>query len=62
LGATVDVLFENENKRGYITGFSENYVKVRSPWNSMLANTIQRVTLQSIDEEGFVRFEKTVKA
>ncbi|MDG1028596.1 MAG: tRNA (N(6)-L-threonylcarbamoyladenosine(37)-C(2))-methylthiotransferase MtaB [Flavobacteriaceae bacterium] len=62
LGATVDVLFENENKRGYITGFSENYVKVRSPWNPMLANTIQRVTLQSIDEEGFVRFEKTVKA
>ncbi|MDA9679710.1 tRNA (N(6)-L-threonylcarbamoyladenosine(37)-C(2))-methylthiotransferase MtaB [Flavobacteriaceae bacterium] len=62
LGATVDVLFENENKKGFITGFSENYVKVRSPWNPMLANTIQRVVLQSIDDEGFVRFEKKVKA
>ena len=61
LGATVDVLFENENKRGYITGFSENYVKVRAPWNPELANRIERVTLQSIDHEGFVRFEKTVK-
>ncbi len=62
LGATVDVLLENENKKGFITGFSENYVKVRSPWNPMLANTIQRVVLQSIDDEGFVRFEKKVKA
>jgi threonylcarbamoyladenosine tRNA methylthiotransferase MtaB len=61
LGAAVDVLFENENKRGYITGFSENYVKVRAPWNPELANRIERVTLQSIDQEGFVRFEKTVK-
>jgi threonylcarbamoyladenosine tRNA methylthiotransferase MtaB len=61
LGAAVDVLFENENKRGYITGFSENYVKVRGPWNPELANRIERVTLQSIDQEGFVRFEKTVK-
>ena len=61
LGATVDVLFENDNKRGYITGFSENYVKVRSPWNPMMANTIQKVSLKSIDEEGFVRFNKTVK-
>ena len=62
LGATVDVLFENENKKGFITGFSENYVKVRSPWNPMLANTIQRVVLQSIDDEGVVRCEKKVKA
>ena len=54
-------LFENDNKRGYITGFSENYVKVRSPWNPMMANTIQKVSLKSIDEEGFVRFNKTVK-
>ena len=58
LGANVNVLFENENKRGYITGFSENYVKVRTPWNPLLANSIERVTLKSIDEEGFVRFEK----
>ena len=62
LGATVDVLLENDNKKGFITGFSENYVKVRSPWNPMLANTIKRVALKSIDDEGFVRFEKMVKA
>ena len=58
LGANVNVLFENENKRGYITGLSENYVKVRTPWNPFLANRMESVTLKSIDEEGFVRFEK----
>ena len=55
LGTTVNVLFENENKRGYITGFSENYIKVRAPWNPGLVNKIFSVTLQSIDQEGFVR-------
>ena len=29
LGKTEEVLFEGENKKGYITGFSKNYVKVR---------------------------------
>ena len=61
LGTTVNVLFENENKRGYITGFSENYIKVRAPWNPGLVNKIFSVTLQSIDQEGFVRFKKTTK-
>ena len=61
LGTTVKVLFENENKRGYITGFSENYIKVRAPWNPGLVNKIFKVTLQSIDQEGFVRFKKDLK-
>jgi threonylcarbamoyladenosine tRNA methylthiotransferase MtaB len=57
----VKVLFENENKKGYINGFSENYVKVRTPWNPDLTNRIEQVSLQSIDKEGFVRIEKTIK-
>ena len=61
LGEKVNVLFENENKRGYITGFSENYVKVRTPWNPQIVNRMEQVVLQSIDQEGFARFEKTVK-
>ena len=27
------VLFESENKSGYVHGFTENYVKVKTPWN-----------------------------
>ncbi|MFC0605013.1 tRNA (N(6)-L-threonylcarbamoyladenosine(37)-C(2))-methylthiotransferase MtaB [Winogradskyella pulchriflava] len=51
------VLFEGENKEGYIHGFTENYVKVKTPWNPGLVNTLHKVSLTSIDEDGLVRFE-----
>ena len=57
LGATLDVLFEGENKKGYIHGFTQNYVKVKAPWNPELVNTLHQVTLTSIDEDGLVRFD-----
>ena len=51
------VLFEGENKEGYIHGFTENYVKVKTPWNPNLVNTLHQVELSEIDEDGLVRFE-----
>ena len=51
------VLFEGENKEGYIHGFTENYVKVKTPWNPELVNTLHDVTLISIDNDGLVRFQ-----
>jgi len=56
LGNTLTALFENENKEGYINGFTENYVKVKTPWNPDLVNTLHAVTLTEIDEDGLVRF------
>ena len=56
LGTQRTVLFESENKEGYIQGFTENYVKVRSPWDPTLCNTLQEVELTEIDEDGLVRF------
>lgn len=50
------VLFEGENKEGYIHGFTENYVKVKVPWNPELVNTIHKVKLTKIGEDGLVRF------
>jgi threonylcarbamoyladenosine tRNA methylthiotransferase MtaB len=50
------VLFEGENKEGYIHGFTENYVKVKAPWNPELVNTLHKVKLTKIDEDGLVRF------
>ncbi|TNJ43480.1 tRNA (N(6)-L-threonylcarbamoyladenosine(37)-C(2))-methylthiotransferase MtaB [Tamlana fucoidanivorans] len=50
------VLFESENKEGYIHGFTENYVKVKAPWNPELVNTLHVVELTHIDEDGLVRF------
>ena len=33
LGTNQQVLWEGENKKGYIHGFTANYVKVRTIWN-----------------------------
>ena len=52
-----EVLFESENKKGYITGFTENYIRVRTPWNPALTNTLLKVKLDRIDDEGFVRIK-----
>ncbi|KAB1159845.1 MULTISPECIES: tRNA (N(6)-L-threonylcarbamoyladenosine(37)-C(2))-methylthiotransferase MtaB [Tenacibaculum] len=57
IGNTLTVLFESENKEGYIHGFTENYVKVKTPWNPELVNTLHTVTLTKIDEDGIVRFD-----
>lgn len=57
IGTTRTVLFEGENKEGYIHGFTENYVKVKTPWNPELVNTLHKVELTKIDEDGLVRFE-----
>ena len=57
LGSIRRVLFEGENKEGYIHGFTENYVKVKAPWNPALVNTIHDVELTEIGYDGFVRFK-----
>lgn len=57
LGTTRTVLFEGENKEGYIHGFTENYVKVKMPWDPGMVNTLKQVTLTEIDVDGLVRFE-----
>ena len=57
LGTVQSVLFEAENKEGYIHGFTRNYVKVKTPWNPALVNTTQEVNLKEIDQDGLVRFE-----
>ena len=58
IGSTRTVLFEGENKEGYIHGFTENYVKVKTYWNPELVNTLQKVTLDFIDDDGLVRFKE----
>ncbi|MBA4317151.1 MAG: tRNA (N(6)-L-threonylcarbamoyladenosine(37)-C(2))-methylthiotransferase MtaB [Flavobacterium sp.] len=57
IGTNRTVLFETENKEGYIHGFTENYVRVKTPWNPELANTLQEINLTKIDEDGSVRMK-----
>lgn len=55
LGKEKTVLFESENKEGYIYGFTENYVRVKTPWNPALVNCLQAIRLSHIDDDGSVR-------
>ncbi|ASV31890.1 tRNA (N(6)-L-threonylcarbamoyladenosine(37)-C(2))-methylthiotransferase MtaB [Maribacter cobaltidurans] len=57
LGSELEVLFEGENKEGYIHGFTENYVKVKTPWNPTLVNTLHKIRLKEIAEDGLVTME-----
>ena len=57
IGTKRTVLFEGENKKGYIHGFTENYVKVKTPWDPALVNTVAEVRLKDIDDDGLVRFD-----
>jgi len=57
LGKEKTVLFESDNKQGYIHGFTENYVKVKAPWDPALVNTLHKVKLTKIDVDGMVRFD-----
>jgi len=57
LGSVQEVLFESENKAGYMHGFTANYIKVKTPWNPALVNTLHQVQLTEIDPaDGLVRF------
>jgi threonylcarbamoyladenosine tRNA methylthiotransferase MtaB len=60
LGKRFKVLFEGENKGGYIEGFTENYIKVRAPWNPSLVNNFYEVELKKIDEVGYCRFTNLI--
>ena len=57
LGKTFTVLFEGENKDGYMYGFTENYIKVKTEYRPELINTLHRVKLERISEDGIVEFQ-----
>ncbi len=57
IGKTATVLFENEENEGIMHGFTENYVKVKTPYNADLANTFQKVRLTEIDRDGIFKCE-----
>lgn len=57
IGKTEKVLFEHENNEGYMFGFTENYVKVKYPYNADLTNTFQQIKMTEIDRDGIMKCE-----
>ena len=58
LNKTRNVLFESENKYGHIYGYTDNYLRVRMPWNPELSNQLVSAKMKEIDDEGFMRIDK----
>ncbi|MCK9423710.1 MAG: tRNA (N(6)-L-threonylcarbamoyladenosine(37)-C(2))-methylthiotransferase MtaB [Bacteroidales bacterium] len=51
-GRIVNVLYESDNSDGYMHGFSENYLKVKTSFNPSLVNKIKTVKLVKMDDDG----------
>jgi threonylcarbamoyladenosine tRNA methylthiotransferase MtaB len=54
LGETRTVLFEGDNKEGFMHGFTDNYIKVKTPFDASLVNQLKEVDLLSLDADGSV--------
>jgi threonylcarbamoyladenosine tRNA methylthiotransferase MtaB len=52
IGETRTVLFESDNKEGFMHGFTDNYIKVKTPYNPLLINELKKVVLKELDADG----------
>lgn len=52
VGISTEVLFEADQKNGFMHGFSRNYVKVKAPYDPLLINEIKTVKLENIASDG----------
>ena len=57
IGTNQNVLFESDNKSGWMHGFTENYVKVKTLYDPSLINQIIECRLVAISENGDVEVE-----
>lgn len=48
-GRKLNVLFESQNKEGYMQGFASNYVRVKAPYNEEFINKFTEVKVSAID-------------
>ncbi|WP_436517268.1 tRNA (N(6)-L-threonylcarbamoyladenosine(37)-C(2))-methylthiotransferase MtaB [Ekhidna sp. To15] len=54
LGATSEVLFEEDVQEGIMHGFTENYVRVAAKYDPILVNEVKKVILKEINADGQV--------
>tara|TARA_Y100001978_G_scaffold202987_1_gene226072 strand:- start:327 stop:1619 length:1293 start_codon:yes stop_codon:yes gene_type:complete len=54
LDGNFKVLFENYNKDGMMFGFTENYIKVKTKYNSKICQTTKNVNLSKIENDGLM--------
>jgi threonylcarbamoyladenosine tRNA methylthiotransferase MtaB len=57
IGTIRSVLFEHENKDGFMYGFTENYLRVKTKFNKDYSNQILKSKINQMDENGIFIFE-----
>ena len=57
IGTTHSVLFEHEQKENFMYGFTENYVKVKLPYDPSLINMINQLSIKGFDDDGVMNGE-----
>jgi len=55
VGEKHTVLFEEENRNGFMYGFTPNYIKVKTEYDPILVDQLTDVELTEIDENGMMR-------
>ena len=53
------VLLEKDNHNGMLYGFTDNYIKIKTPFNTNICQTKQQVKLLQIDADGIMKAELT---
>jgi len=61
LGNDLEVLFEADQKNGYMHGFTRNYVKVRAKYDPVLVNELKQVHLVNISDDGDVDIDEVTE-
>jgi threonylcarbamoyladenosine tRNA methylthiotransferase MtaB len=48
IGAEMEVLFEQGTKKGFLSGYTQNYLKISMPGDEILINTLAKVRLKNL--------------
>jgi threonylcarbamoyladenosine tRNA methylthiotransferase MtaB len=51
-GRVCNVLFESEMQDGYLTGFTDNYIRVKTKYDEALKNSIRKIKILQSDQNG----------
>jgi threonylcarbamoyladenosine tRNA methylthiotransferase MtaB len=54
VGASAQVLFEDDQKNGFMHGFTKNYVKVKAKYDPLMVNELKEVKLVALTADGEV--------
>ena len=55
IGSAQKVLWEGDNKAGYMHGFTRNYLKCSTFWNPELVNTVQDIQIGDFQADGSLK-------